>query len=96
MYSEFVTPPEDLTQLGVEFVVEDALLQKGDVSVMLYPPGVILKELNQFLFLDDFDILMAGTPAGVGAVKAGERFCGRLLHGERERVSAEWLAQQGR
>ena len=93
LFSEFVTAPQDLTQLGVELVVDDALRQKGDVSLMLYPPGVILEELNQFLVLEDFDIVMTGTPAGVGAVQAGERFCGRVLHGEQELVSAEWLAQ---
>ena len=93
LFSEFVTAPQDLTQLGVELVVDDAVRQKGDVSLMLYPPGVILEELNQFLVLEDFDIVITGTPAGVGAVQAGERFCGRVLHGEQELVSAEWLAQ---
>ncbi len=38
LFSEFVTAPEDLTQLGVELVVDDAVRQKGDVSLMLYPP----------------------------------------------------------
>ena len=93
MFSEFVTAPENLTQLGVELVVKDAELQKSDVSLMLYPLGAVLKELNQFLVLQDFDIVMNGTPAGMGAVQAGERFCGRALHGEQELVSTEWLAQ---
>tara|TARA_B100000902_G_scaffold303097_1_gene291175 strand:- start:76 stop:816 length:741 start_codon:yes stop_codon:yes gene_type:complete len=93
LFSEFVTAPEDLSQLGVELMVDDVLRQKGDVSLMLYPPDVILKELNQFLVLEDFDIVMTGTPAGVGSVQAGERFCGRVLHGEQELVSGAWLAQ---
>ena len=93
LFSEFVTAPEDLSQLGLELVVDNALRQKGDVSLMLYPPHVVLKELNQFLVLDDFDIVMTGTPAGVGAVLAGERFCGRVLYGKQELVRAEWLAQ---
>jgi 2-keto-4-pentenoate hydratase/2-oxohepta-3-ene-1,7-dioic acid hydratase in catechol pathway len=93
LFSEFVTAPGDLSQLGVELIVDDALRQKGDVSLMLYSPGVILKELNQFLVLEDFDIVMTGTPAGVGAVQVGERFCGRVLHGEQELVSGTWLAQ---
>ena len=92
LFSEFVTAPEDLSQLGVELTVNDALRQKGDVSLMLYPPDVILKELNQFLVLEDFDIVMTGTPAGVGAVQAGERFEGRVLDGEQVLVSGEWLA----
>ena len=90
LFSEFVAAPKDLSQLGVELVVDHAVRQKGDV---LYPPDVILKELNQFLVLEDFDIVMTGTPEGVGAIQAGERFCGRVFHNEQELVSAEWLAQ---
>ena len=77
----------------MELEVDDAVRQKGDVSLMLYPPDVILKELHQFLVLEDFDIVMTGTPAGVGAVQVGERLCGRVLHGEQELVSGVWLAQ---
>jgi len=93
LFSEFVTAPKDLSQLGVELMVDDELRQKGDVSLMLYPPDVILKELNQFLVLEDYDIVMTGTPAGVGAVQSGERFHGRVLDGERELISGAWLAQ---
>ena len=93
LFSEFITAPEDLSQLGVELTVDDALRQKGDVSLMLYPPDVILRELNQFLVLEDYDIIMTGTPAGVGAVKAGEHFSGRVLNDKDELVSADWVAQ---
>ena len=93
LFSEFVTAPEDLSQLGVELTVNDELRQKGDVSLMLYPPDVILTELKQFLVLEDYDIVMTGTPAGVGAVQSGERFAGRVLDGERELISGAWLAQ---
>ena len=93
LFSQFVKAPEDLSQLGLELTVDDELRQKGDVSLMLYPPDVILKELHQFLVLEDFDIVMTGTPAGVGAVQPGERFYGRVLHGEQELVIAAWMAQ---
>ena len=93
LFSEFVTAPKDLSQLGVELTVDDELRQKGDVSLMLYPPDVILSELKQFLVLEDYDIVMTGTPAGVGAVQSGERFAGRVLDGERELISGAWLAQ---
>ena len=92
LFSEFVTAPKDLNKLGVELLVNEVLRQKGDVSLMLYPPSVILEELKHFLTLDDFDIVMTGTPAGVGPVRAGERFRGRVLNGETELISQEWLA----
>jgi 2-keto-4-pentenoate hydratase/2-oxohepta-3-ene-1,7-dioic acid hydratase in catechol pathway len=93
LFSEFVTAPKDLSQLGVELTVDNKLRQKGDVSLMLYPPDVILSELKQFLVLEDYDIVMTGTPAGAGAVQSGERFAGRVLDGERELISGAWLAQ---
>jgi 2-keto-4-pentenoate hydratase/2-oxohepta-3-ene-1,7-dioic acid hydratase in catechol pathway len=93
LFSEFVTAPEDLSQLSIELTVDDALRQKSDVSLMLYPPNVILDELSQFLVLEDFDIVMTGTPAGVGAVQRGARFAGRVLDGEDELTSGAWIAQ---
>ena len=93
MFSEVVTASENLTQIGVELVVNDAERQQSDVSLMLYPLGEVLKEYNSFPVLQDFDIVMNDAPAVVGAVQAGERFCGPVLNGEQELVSAEWLAQ---
>ena len=92
LFSEFVPAPADLTLLGVELTVDGELRQKGDVSLMLYPPDVILKELNQFLVLEDYDIIMTGTPAGVGPVQAGEHFFGRVLDSENELVTGTWSA----
>ena len=93
LFSEFVPAPADLTRLGVELTVDGELRQKGDVSLMLYPPDVILEELNQFLVLEDYDIIMTGTPAGVGAVNTGKHFSGRVLDGEDELVNGTWVAQ---
>jgi len=92
LFSDFVPAPEALDRLGIELQVDGSLRQKGDVSLMLYPPPIILQELNQFLQLQDYDIVMTGTPAGVGMVQAGECFRGRILDGEQELVAAEWTA----
>ncbi|MDB2364891.1 fumarylacetoacetate hydrolase family protein [Luminiphilus sp.] len=92
LFSEFVQAPENLSQLGLELRVNDALRQKGDVSLMLYPPPVILEELRQFLTLEDGDIIMTGTPAGVGPVQSGECFDGRVLAGEQVLAQAVWQA----
>ena len=93
LFSEFVQAPENLSQLGLELRVNDALRQKGDVSLMLYPLAVILEELRQFLTLEDGDIIMTGTPAGVGPVQSGECFDGRVLAGEQVLAQAVWQAR---
>ena len=92
LFSDFVPAPKSLDQLGIELQVDGSLRQKGDVSLMLYPPLIILQELAQFCQLEDYDIVMTGTPAGVGMVQAGEGFQGRILDGGHELVCAEWTA----
>ena len=92
LFSEFVQAPEDLCLLGLVLRVNDALRQKGDVSLMLYPLAVILEELRQLLTLEDGDIIMTGTPAGVGPVQSGECFDGRVLAGEQVLAQAVWQA----
>ena len=92
LFSDFVPAPKSLDQLGIELQVDGSLRQKGDVSLMLYPPLIILQELAQFCQLEDYDIVMTGTPAGVGMVQAGECFQGRILDGDHELVCAEWTA----
>ena len=93
LFSDFVPAPDNLDQLRVELQIDGDIRQKGDVSLMLYPPDVILTELAQFQKLEDYDIVMTGTPAGVGPVEAGARFTGRIFDGEHELVSGEWIAQ---
>jgi 2-keto-4-pentenoate hydratase/2-oxohepta-3-ene-1,7-dioic acid hydratase in catechol pathway len=51
-----------------------------------------LEELRQFLTLEDGDIIMTGTPAGVGPVQSGECFDGRVLAGEQVLAQAVWQA----
>jgi 2-keto-4-pentenoate hydratase/2-oxohepta-3-ene-1,7-dioic acid hydratase in catechol pathway len=58
-----------------------------------YKPDQILAGIQAFMTLEDGDIIMTGTPKGVGQVKAGERFVGRILSAGRELVSREWRVE---
>jgi 2-keto-4-pentenoate hydratase/2-oxohepta-3-ene-1,7-dioic acid hydratase in catechol pathway len=51
-----------------------------------------LKELRSFIPLEDGDIVMTGTPSGVGPVEQDSLFDARLLHADTELVSASWRA----
>ena len=83
---------ESTDGLSLELRVDDVLRQSGGVELMMYSPKAILEELQRFTTLEDGDIVMTGTPAGVGQVKNGERFEGRILQGERLIASNYWLA----
>ncbi len=92
VFGPFVDTPDSLTDLELELFVDGELRQRGGPRQMLYPPAVILEELRSFIPLEDGDIIMTGTPAGVGPVEAGALFEARLLNGDTELVSASWRA----
>ena len=81
-----------MDNLLLELWVDGELRQRGGVDLMLYRPDTILSELRSFVPFADNDIVMTGTPSGVGAVKAGERFEGRVFNGDEELLRVDWLA----
>lgn len=52
-------------------------VQDGDLGQMIWKTSEIIAELSKLFVLAPGDIIMTGTPAGVGAVKKGDRIsCG--------------------
>lgn len=72
---------------------ESELRQEGGVDLMIYKPDDIIRELATFTTLEDGDIIMTGTPAGVGEIRAGQRFEGQVLLSGKPLVSATWIAR---
>lgn len=93
LFSEFVPIPASIATLSLRLTVDGELRQAGGVELMMYPPAAILGELRQFTTLEDGDIVMTGTPAGVGAIQAGEQFEGEVLSGSEVLVSGSWTAR---
>jgi 2-keto-4-pentenoate hydratase/2-oxohepta-3-ene-1,7-dioic acid hydratase in catechol pathway len=93
LFSEFVPLPAEPERLSLQLLVDDHLRQSGGVELMMYKPATILEELGTFVTLEDGDIIMTGTPAGVGAIRTGERFEGRVMCGGETLVTAAWVAQ---
>lgn len=93
LMSKFVPVPGDVRELRLRLLVDGELRQEGAVERMLYPPATILEELAAYTTLVDGDLLMTGTPAGVGEVRAGECFEGQVWAREQMLVSQTWIAQ---
>lgn len=91
LFSSF-TAIENTAALSLQLLVNDELRQSGGVELMMYPPAEILAQLRAFTTLEDGDIVMTGTPAGVGRVHTGDRFTGRVLQGSRILVEHSWQA----
>ncbi len=95
VFDGFVSLPEgsSLKDLSLELYIDDQLTQKGGVSDMLFPPQAILDGLAEFVSLEDGDIVMTGTPEGVGEVRAGAVFTGKVFLGDMLLVESTWTAQ---
>jgi len=95
VFSEFVSiSPEDINDtLTLELTIDDSVIQTGGVKLMMYKPDEILAELETYTELNDGDIVMTGTPEGVGAISKGALFRGRVFNNNKELVSVSWLAR---
>lgn len=84
---------ENVDDLNFEFFINGELKQKGGAREMIYHPEEILKECKNFLSFEDNDIIMSGTPKGVGTYKKGDNFSVKLFEGKREILKKEWRAK---
>ncbi|MFW6308243.1 MAG: fumarylacetoacetate hydrolase family protein [Campylobacterales bacterium] len=89
VFSEFVDF-YSLEELELELYKNDILVQKGGVKEMIFDPFSCIDEVYKYFEIEEFDILMSGTPSGVGAVALGDVLEGRVLEGQKELVSKKW------
>ncbi|RXJ99463.1 2-keto-4-pentenoate hydratase [Arcobacter sp. CECT 8986] len=82
VFSKFVSFDGDLNKLSLQLFINGDLKQEGGVPLMINKPEDIIKEANSFLDFEDADILMTGTPMGVGDFKKGDVFIGKVLYEE--------------
>lgn len=92
LFSEFVDLPNDLSDLQVQLKIDGQVSQLGGVDLMMYKPADILRELTSFLELNDGDIVMTGTPKGVGEIKANAVFDTAILADGVALVQKQWQA----
>ncbi|RXJ99343.1 MULTISPECIES: fumarylacetoacetate hydrolase family protein [Arcobacteraceae] len=80
VFSDFKSFNGELEELSVELYINDELKQKGGVDLMINKPQEIIDELLSFSSFEDGDILMTGTPQGVGEFNIGDIFLGKILY----------------
>jgi len=83
----------DVDKLAMQLWINDVLVQEGDISLMIYKPLTVIEEISSFSTLYDNDIIMSGTPKGVGSYKKDDKFVGKIFLEGKEILSAEWIAQ---
>ncbi|MFT5218080.1 MAG: 2-keto-4-pentenoate hydratase/2-oxohepta-3-ene-1,7-dioic acid hydratase in catechol pathway [Planctomycetota bacterium] len=92
-FSHFVDIDEaDFPALTLNLEINGELTQQGGYELMIYKPQQIIDGVAEFMSLQDNDIVMTGTPKGVGMVNRGDRFSASIKCGERVLLSHEWTA----
>lgn len=92
LFSPFAPIEKWDESLSVELAINNQPRQAGHVGLMMYKPDDILRELGTFMTLNDGDIIMSGTPKGVGEIKHGDQFSGRILLNSEVIAAAQWIA----
>ena len=68
----------DFTDVHYQLNINDALKQDGDSALMLFPVYELLVNISHAFSLQAGDVIMTGTPSGVGALQAGDQLSLKL------------------
>ncbi|XP_070539811.1 oxaloacetate tautomerase FAHD1, mitochondrial-like [Ptychodera flava] len=62
----------DPQNVGIWLKVNDIMKQNGNTKDMIFRIPFLIKFVSQFMTLDVGDVILTGTPSGVGPVTAGD------------------------
>jgi 2-keto-4-pentenoate hydratase/2-oxohepta-3-ene-1,7-dioic acid hydratase in catechol pathway len=68
----------DLQNLTFRLWHNEAIAQEGNTADMIFPVTTLLQEISKFFSLIPGDVIMTGTPKGVGPLVSGDRLRAEL------------------
>lgn len=73
--SEFVSADqvENAQELDLELKLNGTLRQKGNTRQMIFTVPVLISYISRIFTLEEGDLILTGTPAGVGPLSSGDR-----------------------
>ncbi len=74
----YITRDLEWGNLTVETVLNGETRQSGHTSEMIFSPARIVSFVSQHITLEAGDVILTGTPEGVGALKAGDKLETRI------------------
>ena len=79
VFSEFSLYAGAISDLRLELWINGTIRQQANVDLMIHKPNDLLAEINTFISCEDNDIIMTGTPKGVGIVRSQDQFIGKIF-----------------
>ncbi len=94
VFSNFIKFNEDISKLKFELFINKKLTQFATYDLMIYKPDEMIKEIETFMSMEDGDIIMTGTPKGVGTYKIGDIFTANVYCDNKLLIKKEWKVQK--
>jgi acylpyruvate hydrolase len=69
-----------MSNVGLHFAINGQIKQKGVTSDMIFPIPDLISFVSGIMKLEEGDVILTGTPKGVGQVKAGETVSAKLTY----------------
>ena len=79
VFSKFVPLKGDIKTVEMKLYINDKLVQYATYDLMMYKPHEVISEVKSFMSLEDGDIIMSGTPKGVGTYQLHDVFKAELF-----------------
>lgn len=90
VFSEFVKIDNKVESLSLVLLINDQVIQQANYDLMIYKPAQIVDAVSDFMSFENHDILMTGTPKGVGKVNQGDQFTGQLYAQNKLLLTQSW------
>lgn len=92
VFSHFVSIDKISDSLSFELKIDGISTQIGNIDLMIYKPEATLIEVQSFMTLNDGDIIMTGTPKGVGILKHESNYEVTLKDNSKTIIEESWIA----
>ena len=69
---------ENIDNLKLELYVNGKLRQSGNTNQMIFSPSILLEHISSIFTLEHGDIILTGTPSGVGPIQSGDEIRGMI------------------
>lgn len=81
---------QSFESLSFDLVKNRQIVQKGHTADMLFKPDQLLENIKMHFPLAPYDVILTGTPEGVGSLKIGDSLEATLLNENHKILTCHW------
>ena len=93
VFSAFTRIDNNVETLRLVLLINDQVIQQANYDLMIYKPAEIVKDVSEFMSFENNDVLMTGTPKGVGKINVGDIFVGNLYDQDKLLLTQTWTVK---